>query len=301
MKLGFPLGLAASAMVLLGCGSHHDGGGADAGPPPTVIPQLTFAVIGDTRPSIPEDTSSYPTAIITQIFQDIAAESPVPQFVVATGDYMFTFGGAAQQMLDIFMTARKAFSGPMYPAMGNHECDELTNVNCAGSGSQTTDYTTYMNTMMSPLQLLTPYYDENFVAPDNSWSAHFTFIACNYWDSTQEAWEEKSLATPATYHFVVRHLDVADLSTSPCTDSQPPVAANPLTIILAGHVHEYEHNPANNEIVDGLGGAPLDAGTNYGYTLVTRNSDGTLTVTTYDYKGGSTIDSFSIKADGTAS
>jgi hypothetical protein len=202
-------------------------------------------------------------------------------------------------MLDIFMTARKNFPGPMFPAMGNHECDELTNVNCAGSGSQTPDYTTYMNTMGSPLQLTEPYYDEMFAAPDNSWTAHFSFIACNYWDSTQLAWEQTSLATPATYHFVVRHLDVADLSTSPCSDSQPPIAANPLTIILAGHVHEYEHNPANKEIVDGLGGAPLDAGTNYGYTLVTRNSDGTLTLTTKDYMSGSAIDTFSINADGT--
>src|SRR5580704_17101912 len=218
MKLGLAVGLAGSVTILLACGGHSGSGGTDAGAPPTVIPSLTFAVIGDTRPSIPEDTSNYPTAIITQIFQDIAAESPAVQFVVATGDYMFTFGGAAQPMLDIFMTARKALSGPMYPAMGNHECDELTNVNCAGSGSQTTDYNVFMNTMLSPLQLLTPYYDENFVAPDNSWSAHFAFIACNYWDSTQEAWLEKSLATPATYHFVVRHLDIADLSTSPCMD-----------------------------------------------------------------------------------
>ena len=56
-----------------------------------------------------------------------------------------------------------------------------------------------------------------------------------------------------------------------------------LTLLIVGHTHEYSHEASNKEIVNGLGGAPLTSGTDYGYTIVIRNSNGTLTVTTYDY------------------
>jgi hypothetical protein len=286
--------LGASCWLAACGGGHHSAG--DASTSPIVVPDLTFAVIGDTRPPIPEDTGGYPTAIITRIFQDIAAETPMPQFVIATGDYMFTFGGAAQQMADIYMTARKSYPGPLYPAMGNHECYELTDINCAPS--PTTNTTVFINTMLSPIQQTQLYYSESFAAPDGSWTANFTFIACNAWDATQATWLQSALAEPATYHFPVRHVNVADLSMSPCMDSQPIVDANPLTLFLTSHVHEYQHNAQNKELINGLGGAMLTSGTQYGYTLITRNSDGTLTVTTKDYMTLAPIDSFTIDANG---
>lgn len=305
------LGLAACSTV------HHSGDGEDAGsntdpsdaksandakPPPdgsVNASALTFAVVGDVRPAIPEDTSGYPTAIITKIFQDIAAESPSPAFVVATGDYMFTLlGTAAQPMLNLFMGARAAYSGPLYAALGNHECNSFVDGNCATS--TTTNYTVFMSTMLAPINETLPYYSETISAPDNSWTASFTFIACNAWDATQQTWLETALAKPATYHFVVRHEDVASLSGTPCAASQTAIDANPLTLLLVGHVHEYLHDATDKELINGIGGAPLDSGTNYGYTLVQGNADGTLTVTTKDYMTLQPIDSFKIAADGSA-
>ena len=289
--------------MLAACGgSHHGGGDAPSGP--TVVPALTFAVVGDTRPPLPEDINGYPTPIITKIFQDIAADTPTPQFVIATGDYMFTFGGAAQQMADLFMTASKGFPGTMYTAMGNHECNELTNINCpctyqGGScKASNTNMTVFLNTMLSPIDETMPYYSRSFAASDGSWTANFVFIACNAWDSTQATWLQGALSQPATYTFPVRHVDVEDLSSSPCMDSQPIVDANPVTLFLTGHVHDYQHSPQYKEIINGLGGAMLSSGTQYGYTLITRNSDGTLTVTTKDYMTLAPIDTFTIDANG---
>jgi hypothetical protein len=96
------------------CSSNSDPGRKDS----SDKLELVFAVVGDTRPAIPEDTANYPTDVITKIFQDIEQETPAPQFAVATGDYMFTFLGQAQQQLDLYMKARSAFSGPLYAAMG---------------------------------------------------------------------------------------------------------------------------------------------------------------------------------------
>src|SRR5215469_12199732 len=77
---------SAAVLVLVAACSTRHGGSDDAssanGSDAAVVPELTFAVLGDTRPAIPEDTGGYPTAIVTKIFQDIAAESPQPQFVI---------------------------------------------------------------------------------------------------------------------------------------------------------------------------------------------------------------------------
>jgi hypothetical protein len=83
------------------------------------------------------------------------------------------------------------------------------------------------------------------------------------------------------------------MSGTECSASET-VVANPLTLLIVGHTHEYSHEAST------ASGAPLTSGTGCGYTVVSRNSDGTLTVATYDYSTGSTIDSFKIKADGTA-
>jgi hypothetical protein len=308
----------AAALALSACSTAHRGGDGetDAGsndnrtdgkvaPTPDAAvaavnaSALTFAIVGDVRPAIPEDTANYPTAIITKIFEDIAAESPAPKFVIATGDYMFTLlGTAAQPMMNLFMGARAAYTGPLYAALGNHECNSFVDGNCATS--TTTNYTVFMNTMLAPINETLPYYTESLSAPDNSWTANFTFIACNAWDATQQTWLQDELAKPATYNFVVRHEDIADLSGSPCAASQTVVDANPLTLLLVGHLHEYQHDATNKELINGLGGAPLDSGTNYGYTLVQGNADGTLTVTTKDYMTLQPIDTFQIEANGAA-
>ena len=261
---------------------------------------LNFAVVGDTRPSNANDTSGYPTTIINGIFSAIEAQSPKIQFVVGTGDYMFADTTSNTQMpqLTLYQTARQKYSGPYWPGMGNHECDGYTAHNCAGSAA-TPNLTDWTNTFLSPISQTLPYYTETVSATDNSWNAKFVFVACNYWDSTQSSWLSSQLSQSTTYTFIVRHEPDYDMSKAPCSESQTIISGAKYTALLTGHTHEYSH-AATNEIVNGLGGAPLSTGTQYGYTIVSRNSDGTVTLNTVDYTNGSSIDSFKLNADGTA-
>jgi hypothetical protein len=265
---------------------------------------LTFAIVGDTRPASIDDTANYPTSIITKIYQDLEAASPTPAFVIGTGDYQFasTTGSEQSPQLALYMTARSAFSGPFYPAMGNHECTGYTASNC-GSGNPdgiTKNMTTFTDTMLSPINQTNPYYMESVNATDGSWTAKFVIVACNAWTSTQATWLAQQLAQPTTYTFVVRHESVADMFETKCGDSQPIIDAHPLTLLIVGHTHEYRHEPADREIINGIGGAPLTSGTNYGYTIVNMSSNGTLTVTTHDYSSNAAIDMFTIQASGAA-
>jgi len=285
-----------------GSGSSNPGSGSNPGNTGDGAGGLTFAVVGDTRPASVDDTSNYPTPIITKIYQDIAATAA--QFVVSTGDYQYasTTGSDQQPQVDLYMTARGAFAGPLYPAMGNHECTGYTDSNC-GSGNPdgiTKNYTTFLTTMLGPINQTLPYYTENVAAPDGSWTAKLVFVACNAWTTAQGTWLTQQLTMSTTYTFVVRHESAADMSTTKCAASQTIINAHPLTLLIVGHTHEYSHEKSAKEIINGIGGAPLTSGTNYGYTIVSRNSDGTLGVTTYDYMTHATIDSFTIKADGTA-
>ena len=208
-----------------------------------------------------------------------------------------TTGTAQQPQLNLYMGARAGFSGKFYPAMGNHECNGYTAGNCASS--TTTNYTKFVSTMLAPIGQSMPYYVENFAAADNSWTAKFVFVACNAWDSTQSSWLNQQLAVSTTYTFVVRHEPDYDMSSAPCSASQTAVDANPLTLLITGHTHEYKRVSSAKEVVIGIGGAPLTSGTNYGYTVISRNADGTISVVTKDYMSGAAIDSFKIKADGT--
>jgi hypothetical protein len=321
-------------------GSHDGGSGdgsagsGDGGMgSSTTVADLNFAIVGDTRPSA-ETTGSdgYPTAIINGIFKDIEALTPKPAFVVASGDYEFVYppGGedsgpgpgygssdgctcdtsvgsdgdpsvqSGECIQDcLYAYARSQYSGPFWPAMGNHECTGADVSNCAyGSGSL--NEADFIDLMLKPLGVTTPYYTELVTATDNSWSAKFIFTACNAWDSTEAGWLTSQLAISTTYTFVIRHEDSTDVAggTYPCTASQDAIEGADLTLLIVGHTHEYKHNAEYKEIINGLGGAPLTSGTDYGYTIVSRNADGTLTVTTYDSIGDSTLDSFTINAAG---
>ena len=163
-----------------------------------------------------------------------------------------------------------------------------------------------MSLYLTPMGISTPYYTKTVTASDGSWNAKFIFTACNAWDSTQASWLTSQLAISTTYTFIIRHESYEDVqsgddgSSYPCTASNTAISGANYTLLIVGHTHEYQHSATYKEIINGIGGAPLTSGTDYGYTIVTRNSDGTLTVTTYDYQGGSTIDSFKIDANGSA-
>src|SRR5215467_8962494 len=156
-------------LALIGCGSGaggpsdgrrpSDGSGSNAphdAPLPDVgggkLSDLTFAIVGDTRPPSEDDVTNYPTAIITKIWQHIEAETPHPQFAISTGDYMFAATNHSEQqpMLDLYMQARAAFTGLQYPAMGNHECTGATDSNCGQGATDgiTPNMTDWITTML---------------------------------------------------------------------------------------------------------------------------------------------------------
>ncbi len=307
-------------LALIGCGGgtgapsdghRADGSGSNAphdAPLPDVgggkLSDLVFAIVGDTRPPSEDDVTGYPTAIITKIWQDVEAETPHPQFAISTGDYMFAAPNHAEQMpqLNLYMQARAAFSGLQYPAMGNHECTGATDSNCGQGATDgiTPNMTDWIDTMLHPIGVTTPYYEEHFSASDGSWTAKLVVMACNAWNSTQSSWLSTALAEQTTYTFVVRHEGVDEMSQTPCAASQTVIDAHPLTLLIVGHTHTYHHYATDKEVVVGNGGAPLTTGMNYGYVIVSRNASGTLTVTAYDYASHAVLDTFTIQASGGA-
>ena len=265
---------------------------------------LYFAIIGDTRPAVIDDTKAYPTAVITKIFADVNALLPMPPFVVTTGDYMFasTSGSQSAAQLSLYTAARKGYSGYDFPAMGNHECTGATASNC-GSGSTdgvTTNMTNFMSSLLAPISKTSPYYVINVASTTNAWTAKFVFVAANAWDSTQASWFDTALSTSTTYTFVIRH-ESATASTAPgVSPSEAIMKKHPYTMSIVGHAHTYSH-PRTNEVLFGNGGAPLASGS-YGYGLVTQRSDGAIQVDAVDYQSGAPDTSFrfALHADGTS-
>lgn len=269
-----------------------------------MLDELRFAVIGDTRPANLDDTANYPGAVVRQIWTAVEAEAPHPPFAVTTGDYMFASTGGTQQdaQLDIYLAARSAYSGIVYPAIGNHECNGYTNSNCGPGASegQPRNYASFLTRMIEPIGEHRPYFIERFAATDGSWTAKFVFVAANAWNDAQGQWLELALSEPTTYTFVLRH-EPHDADTAPgVTPSATIMARHPLTMLITGHTHTYRHIPAYREIIVGNGGAPLTSGTNYGYVIVARGADGQLTVTSYDYASHAVVDQFAIVASGAA-
>ena len=289
--------LPADAYVDLDAPAH-----AGPGPGGGLLDDLRFAVVGDTRPANLDDTAGYPTPIVQQIWTDVEALSPHPSFAVTTGDYMFasTTGTEVNPQLDLYLGARSTYTGFVYPAMGNHECNGYTDSNCgpAGKDGEPPNYLAFMTRMLMPIGELKPYYIERFAATDGSWSAKFVFIAGNAWSADEAAWLDLVLREPTTYTFVVRHEPPASDTAPAVSPSQMTMAKYPLTLLITGHTHTYQHVPAYREIIVGNGGAPLTSLYNYGYVAVARQPDGTIQVTSSDYMTLAPIDQFVVNADG---
>jgi hypothetical protein len=269
------------------------------------VSSLLFAVVGDTRPANIDDTSGYPTSIITKIFQDLQGMSPKPQFGVSTGDYMYATPGSgnAGRQLDVYIMARSNFTNLMFPAMGNHECTGWTNSNC-GSGNAdgvTENYTAFLTQLLQPLAQTSPYYSIDVDGPAGAWTAKLVFVAANAWTSAQSSWLSSTLAQPTTYTFIMRH-EAASANTAPgVTPSEQIMAQYPYTLAIVGHTHEYSKS-GPREVIFGNGGAPLtSSSSNYGFGLITQRSDGAIQVDAYDYQTmqPDTGFRFAVKADGT--
>jgi hypothetical protein len=274
------------------------------GPTGGTLDTLSFAIVGDTRPATIDDTAGYPKAVIAKIWQDIEAFSPRPAFAVTTGDYMFakSYGSQAGPQLDMYLTARAAFTNTVFPAMGNHECTGATASNCGQGNADgvTVNYTTFLQKMLAPLGQTLPYYTINVNGTNGAWTAKFVFIAANAWTATQATWFAGELAKPTTYTFVVRHEGSSATTAPGVTPSAQIMAQHPYTILLAGHTHTYIHYASSREVITGNGGAPLTGGVNYGYVVATQRSDGAIVFKEYDYSTNVVQSTFAVKADGSA-
>ncbi len=254
------------------------------------VDSLFFAIIGDTRPANLDDTANYPTAIIEKIFADIEAMAPRPQFVVGTGDYQFatSTGKMGAPQVALYAQARQKYSGTLFAAMGNHECDGYTADNCTAA---TNNYDAYNQYLLLPLGKSLPYYSVPITATDKSWTAKLLILACNYWSTTQQSWLSKELSqSPPTYTFVVRH-EQATATSGPCVnDVESLLAGNHYSLSIVGHTHQFEVN--GKEVVVGNGGAPLANGV-YGYATVQQTAKGWV-VANYDYSSGGVVSTTTI-------
>jgi hypothetical protein len=290
--------------------------GADASTPPQAdsgvimtpldagtVTDLRFAIVGDTRPPIPDDTIGYPKTIIGKIYQDIAAESPPAAFVVTTGDHMFAinlFGDQSTPQLDLYLQARAAFMGPVYYSLGNHECNSTVQSNCGPGAMMTKNYQAFLAKMMAPLGQTNAYYTVRYDATDGSWSAKFVIVAANAWNADQNTWLENELSNPTTYTFIVRHEPAAATSAPGVGPSEMIMARHPYTMALVGHTHTYQHPMGSKQLIVGTGGAPLTGPVNYGYVLASRRADGAIVFEAKDYMTGQVYDHFAVQADGSA-
>lgn len=290
-------------------GVVYDGGAAVTGAIDKdggTVSRLYFAIVGDTRPPIVDDTAGYPNDVIGKIYEDIQALTPRPTFAISTGDYVFAkpTGTAAAAQLDLYLAARMKYVGVLFPALGNHECTGYTRSNCGAGNSDGSpyNYQSFMTKLLAPIGRSDPYYAVAVSASDASWTAKFVVVAANAWSSAQAEWLETELAKPTTYTFVVRH-EPKSADTAPgVLPSEAIMARHPLTLAITGHSHTYSHYRGSREIIVGNGGAPSTGGKGFGFALVSQDSDLSLRVDMIDLSSGKADPSFAfrLKPDGTS-
>jgi hypothetical protein len=267
--------------------------GAPPPPPPGGGNLLHFAVFGDCRPPNLEGTNNYPSAIVGGIFS--LAQSHAAQFMVGTGDYVFsnTSSGVSAQ-LKLFNQARANFSNPVYLTMGNHECNGYTASNCPNL-NETPNVQQFMNLL--PSGVTKPYYRLDFDTPFGK--AKLVFIAANAWNSTQQSWLQQQMSDPTTYTFVMRHEPPADTQAPGVGPSESIVQSSSYTLELLGHTHEYKHIDTQH-VISGNAGAPLQpsSGFGFGMLLIDQLGDGNIQVTEYDESSGTAVDTWRVTPSG---
>ncbi len=268
---------------------------------------MVFAIVGDTRPGEPCPSTTncpYPTEITT-IYQDLLQLSPIPAFVIGTGDYQYNTPGTGTSawQLQQYLAAAKPFKGPIYLGMGNHECTGYTSDECGSDNPAgiTENYTAYLETLLAGLNVntTTPYFVETVPAGEGQ-TAKFVFTAANAWDQDQATWLSTALAVPTTYTFVIRHEPTSDAQDCPgITPIDTIIAGFPLTMKIVGHTHEYKPwNSESLEVLVGNGGAPLDGG-DYGFVICKQRTDNAIQCDDYDYLTNAPInDAFAVTPQG---
>jgi hypothetical protein len=283
-------------------GGAGGNGGSIKGIDDGKLDTLSFAVVGDTRPPMDDDTAAYPKAIIEKIYAEVAAENPRPAFVVGTGDYMFAkaWGSQSGPQLDLYLAARAQFPGPLFPALGNHECTGAVASNCGQGNADgvTKNYTTFLSKMLAPLGVTQPWYTVHVASTNGSWTAKFVYVAPNAWSSAQGSWLDAELAKPTTYTFVVRHEGNIATQAPGVTPSAAIIAKHPLTMLIVGHTHTYAYYANEKQLVVGNGGAPLTSAVQYGYVAARQRADGAIVFRSIRYDTGAVVQQFAVKPDG---
>jgi hypothetical protein len=259
--------------------------GGPVGPGGGTVDRLLFGFTGDTRPS--DCGSAYPTAVIQGIFTGLAKQQV--QFVVDQGDHMFNCTGgtgglmaARMQMLE-YTTAAHLFGNTVFMTMGNHECLGESNSLCGlASLGANENYTAYMEAL-KPVATK-PYY--RFDVITNSGLAAFIVVADDVWDAAEQTWLTAQLTdadTKAKYTIVSKHHPDGNTDHPEFQQIYDLVTSHKYSLFLTGHTHEYRQQKNDpRSLVIGIGGAPLDRGTFWGYGVVQQNADDTLTATVYD-------------------
>jgi hypothetical protein len=198
--------------------------------------------------------------------------------------------------VQLFKQAKAHYTaGPIYLTMGNHECTGATASNCPNL-DETPNVQAFMNLL--PAGVTKPYYRIDMNTPNGT--AKFVFIAANAWDSTQSSWLSQQLAQPTTYTFVMRHESVQSSGVpAGVTESEQIVLANPYTLELLGHTHEYRHVDTQH-VISGNAGAPLQSGASFGLLIVEQLTNGNITVSEIDESTGNVGDTWTVSPTGQA-
>jgi hypothetical protein len=192
------------------------------------------------------------------------------------------------QQVGMLLTAESAFAGPVYHALGNHECTGATASNCP-NGSETANVRAFMSRLV-PSGTTTPYYRVD--VDTGAGTAKLVFVAANAWSPAQADWLEQQLADATAYTFVVRHEAASVTDTPGVAPSEAIIKRHPLTMELLGHWHRYQKLDERH-VVSGNGGAPLSTG-HYGFVLVDLLTNGNLSVREVDSASGAAGDTFLI-------
>jgi hypothetical protein len=232
--------------------------------------------------------------IVSSVFS--LAQSLGAQLMIGTGDYMNALTtGAVDAQLQLLHKAEATFGGPVYHALGNHECLITVTSNCPNA-NESAPMNGFMGQLV-PSGTTTPYY--RFDVPTPHGKAKFLMVAGNAWSDPQSAWLKINLADPTTYTFLVRHVPTG--TTAPgVTESDALVGAAAITMTFFGHVHEYQRIDVSH-VIAGNAGAPLAATSGYyGMLLVEQQPDGNLSLTEHDVTTGMPTDTWKVTPAGQA-
>jgi hypothetical protein len=202
-------------------------------------------------------------------------------------------GNEAKPQMDLYVAAMKRFSGPVFGSLGNHECTTGTTSNCAPPAATNNNYKAFVNGILKPIGKTKPYYEIPFNDTKGGWTAKLLVTACNAWDSAQKTWLENALKRRTDYTFIARHEPKG--STAPCNNQMDAIITASgvrYTMLLVGHVHNYNHS--GKQLLEGCGGAPLSGSANFGFATITQRADGDVRVRQYDSTTGQVVSTYTL-------